>query len=317
MNNMNLNKVLIGGFVLMMSAYTPVLADDFECPVGYNTEGGGCTKSDTACDGNCTWVYDYKTQSLTYEGTGTIKYSTNTYGIGPIKNLTVGEGITGITQNTPATSTFVNIGSSDGKLVLPSTLRNVGGYAMYGLGFGTVEINSDNLSFASQSFRFAKDADVNIIMPASNNIRMSGDALYSGVYKEAGGIGATLHFQCRGGIPEQCGGGIQSALESFENAGGHFSSGFYEKYENGHLLEQWGVDGVKNYVYDESGHLVTYSQNGELVNSYTYGNDGSISIYDEHGKLIGIQDKRILTVDEATALVLGKGNKNTFSIKYR
>ena len=38
-------------------------------------------------------------------------------------------------------------------------------------------------------------------------------------------------------------------------------------------------------------------------------------IYDANGKLIGLQGKRILTVDEAMALV--KDNKNTFKIKYR
>ena len=67
---------------------------------------------------------------------------------------------------------------------------------------------------------------------------------------------------------------------------------------------------------DKNGKMMaTYSQSGVLMAQYNYGADGSVSIYDANGKLIGLQGKRILTVEEATALV--KNNKNTFKLKYR
>ena len=67
---------------------------------------------------------------------------------------------------------------------------------------------------------------------------------------------------------------------------------------------------------DENGKpIAQYDGRGNIITSYTYSNDGSISIRDKNGKLIGIHGKRILTVEEASALV--KDNKNTFSIRYR
>ena len=69
-------------------------------------------------------------------------------------------------------------------------------------------------------------------------------------------------------------------------------------------------------IMDKNGKMMaTYSQSGVLMAQYNYGTDGSVSIYDANGKLIGLQGKRILTVEEATALV--KDNKNTFKLKYR
>ncbi len=61
--------------------------------------------------------------------------------------------------------------------------------------------------------------------------------------------------------------------------------------------------------------IAQYDGRGNVIAAYSYNNDGSVSIYDANGKLIGLQGKRILTVDEASALV--KDNKNTFTLKYR
>ena len=65
----------------------------------------------------------------------------------------------------------------------------------------------------------------------------------------------------------------------------------------------------------QTGMTEVYNGRGILTSLYKFNNDGSVSIYDANGKLIGLQGKRILTVDEAMALV--KDNKNTFKIKYR
>ena len=73
-----------------------------------------------------------------------------------------------------------------------------------------------------------------------------------------------------------------------------------------------------NYQLDENGKIVgryEYDENGNLKKLTQQKNDGSLYSYDANGKLIGIQGKKIFSVDEAAALV--KNNKNTFSIKYR
>ncbi len=68
-------------------------------------------------------------------------------------------------------------------------------------------------------------------------------------------------------------------------------------------------------LYDHTGKILgKYNLNGNLLEKYSYSEDGSISVYDLNGKLIGLLGKRILSVDEATALVSGK---NTFKLKYR
>ena len=88
--------------------------------------------------------------------------------------------------------------------------------------------------------------------------------------------------------------------------------GIYANYEdilNNRLVNQHDK---KN----ENGNIIeSYDGLGNLLKKYSYGNDGSIYVYDENGKLLSIEGKRIYTIDEATALV--RGNKNTFSIKYR
>ena len=88
--------------------------------------------------------------------------------------------------------------------------------------------------------------------------------------------------------------------------------------DNGRIFKTIDINGnlLKTYAYDEQGRLIkALNAEGTTIYSYIYNPDGSVLTYDSNGKLIGIQGKRILTVDEASALV--KNNKNTFSIRYR
>lgn len=78
-------------------------------------------------------------------------------------------------------------------------------------------------------------------------------------------------------------------------------------------------DGTMSYYYDNfnTGQREYYSATGNLVKSVKESSDGVISIYDANGKLISLRGKKILTVDEATALVSQHKGKNTFTIRYR
>ena len=85
--------------------------------------------------------------------------------------------------------------------------------------------------------------------------------------------------------------------------------------ENGQARIEYGEDNSFT-VYNKNGEIIgKWDSHGDVIARYVKGSDGSTSIYDKFGKLIGLQGKRILTVDEATALV--KDNKNTFKLKYR
>ena len=80
------------------------------------------------------------------------------------------------------------------------------------------------------------------------------------------------------------------------------------------------------YERDSHGNLMSiYHRNGEIekLYSYKYNSNGSYTQYDKNGNLLGTYNsdgsayipKRIYTVEEATEAA--KGNKNTFSIRYR
>ena len=85
--------------------------------------------------------------------------------------------------------------------------------------------------------------------------------------------------------------------------------------ENGQARIEYGEDNSFT-VYNKNGEITgKWDSHGDVIARYVKGSDGSVSIYDKFGKLVGIQGKRILSVDEASALV--KNNKNTFTLKYR
>ncbi len=119
-----------------------------------------------------------------------------------------------------------------------------------------------------------------------------------------------LIISCKGDI-EKC----QTKQNLFTDIGISTDFRFYEeKDSNGKITLKYEKGGYK--TYDSHGNITgKYDIEGNILATYNYNPDGSVLTYDSNGKLIGIQGKRILTVDEATALV--KNNKNTFSIRYR
>ena len=117
---------------------------------------------------------------------------------------------------------------------------------------------------------------------------------------------STLVFKCSGDIV-QCNTNLIS---------GGLQSGSFNLVQTSYKKKN--EDGSVSY-YDDNAHMIgknIYDNQGNLLKQYVYQSDGSISVYDQFGKLIGLQGKRILTVDEVTALVSGKGN-NTFKLRYR
>ena len=288
-----------------------------------------------SCGENCVYSYDPSTQTLTYTGTGpngsgVISKTSVNYGLsGTVKNAIISEGITEVVFPGNTHTILRDMGTSDGKLVIPSTMTSFGNDTAARLGFGTVEINSKNISFNYSSISFKNVANAAIILSADANITMDDNAFY---WPWAGDLSlpTTLNIACKGN-PDTCLLKFGNALNRMNQNNIHadyyeerdengnltlqyHDNGYYKYDTEGNITERWNLDGTEQY--DSKGNVIgKYDEKGNMLKSFVYGDDGSVSIYDASGKLIGLQGKRILTVDEASALV--KDNKNTFTLKYR
>ena len=313
---MNKKYVILMGFLLASSVCEKVWAAD-----------------SGSCGDNCQYTYDPTTETLTFTGTGengsgVINRSTHLYGLsGTVKNAIVSEGITAVIFPGNAHNTLREIGTTDGKLVIPSTVTEFNNGASWRLGFGTVEINSKNLNLTKGSLSFAYAPNAKIILSSDANIKIDDNAFLTWTGWE---LPTTLDISCRGD-PDACLSKFGDSLNRMNQNNIHadyyaeydenenlmlkYDDTGYNKYDiEGNVIERWNLDNTEQY--DGKGNLIAqYDKNGNLLKSFVYGADKSVAIYGSDGKLIGIQGKRILTVDEATALV--KDNKNTFKLKYR
>ncbi len=265
-----------------------------------------------SCGTNC--VYTYSNGTLTYSvadansnnGKGKITISNYYYGIDDtIENIIVNEGITSVEISDH--SGFINVGTANGKLVLPDNFTT-GINSMWGLGFGTIEFGN-NVTIGAGSFRFNDDADVTLVMNADANITFDDGAMdYYATSKSPNSI----HIACKGD-PDSC-------YDKFSNVRnkrnpGNVTYDYYQEEDSEGNVILYNDTGYSKY--DSDGNIIAkYDVNDHLLTQYRYATDGSVAIYDANGKLIGLQGKRIYTIDEATQL-LGSNNKNTFSIRYR
>ncbi len=290
-----------------------------------------------SCGENCRYNYDPLTQTLTYTGTGPngsgiISKTSVSYGLsGTVKNAIISEGITDVIfESAEHHNILRDMGTSDGKLIIPSTMKSFSNDAAANLGFGVVEINSKNINFGSESLGVGRGAsNAQIIISADANISFNDGTFYwnwGGVLS----LPTNLHIACKGN-PDACLAKFGHSLDRMNsdnitadyyeerdengNLTLKYDDSGYNKYDGeGNVIERWNLNNTEQY--DRKGHVIaTYDGKGNLLQSFVYGADNSVSIYDKSGKLIGLQGKRILSVDEATALV--KDNKNTFKLRYR
>ena len=321
-------KIFIGVFVFMMTNLAELNAAD---------QGD--------CGQNC-W-YTYKDGTITFsvkdENNPTpaiISKTITNYSLsGSIKDVIINEGITEVYQNGSADYIIQSIGTPGGKLVIPSTMTSFGDRSTFSLPFDTVEINSKNMSFGISGLAFTTNATPTIVMQADANITFDSQLQYvPGQGKWF--LPASINIACKGN-PDICLSKFGNSLNNMDKTAIHAdyysemdsnqnitlqyfddgygvlnAQGFYDIYDfNDQFIEYSNL--ARTEIYDQSGTLLEkHDSNGNLLNSYSHHPDGSVSIFDSNGKLIGITGKRIFTVDEATALVSGKGN-NTFILKYR
>ncbi len=186
-------KTLMMGILLTNIAYLRVFAAD---------QGN--------CGDNC-W-YTYKDGTLTYsvkdwnnpEGRAISIVNTKYNLSGSVTNVIVSEGIEEIKFDSKTNAhTIQSVGAPEGKFVLPSTLKNFGSSTGFYLNFGTIEINSSDLTIGSQTIACASStAPLTLIVPNSSSVTFNDNAFYkwSGQYLAPG----SLTVVCKSSNPEDC-----------------------------------------------------------------------------------------------------------------
>ncbi len=234
------------------------------------------------CGSNCDWVI-YNDGTMVVSGTGPMHEYVHDYNQRPWINY------------------LQNIQSVE----IQEGITTVGWNAFYNTAITSATL-ADSVEYLSAgSFRNPLQELIIGENSKLNKTKTTGGETYGGIM----GID-NLIISCKGDI-EKC----QTKQNLFTDIGISTDFRFYEeKDDNGNVVLKYESGGYK--TYDSQGNITgKYDLSGNILEQYIKNPDGSILTYDTNGKLIGIQGKRILTVDEASALV--KGNKNTFSIRYR
>ena len=270
-----------------------------------------------SCGTNCTYNYDPTTQTLTFTGTGAngagvISKSTHDYGLsGTVKNTIVSEGITDILYDYGSypygRSALRDIGASDGKLVLPQSLRNLGPDSMHLLRFGTIEINSKNLQADNYNFRFLGQ-EVTIVMSEDANFNFNTNSFYPNGNNTA--YASKLNILCKGN-PDNCKAKFGNSLDAMDQS--TINLEYYKEYDKkGNLLLQYNNDGYDEY--DAKGNIIAkYDTNGNL--RYVKDVNGAEYTYDKNGNLSKATKRGPFTIPEANALTKD-GPVNTVTITW-
>ena len=257
------------------------------------------------CGTNCTLTLNTETKHAVVSGTGPMNYTHSGGGSHNhmewasyatfFKTVEINEGITSVGDgsfegtsvehiNIPSTVTSIGTSALNNtklqNLIIPDSVTSIGTWALN---------NTPNLQW--------------LVIPDTSRMTDKSISINAPV---------TNIFCSGGGDTSKCDEILRQGGKNIQSV----SRPSYKKDENGKIIERYEYDETgqlsATYVYDINGKKYLLTSDGKLS---LKNSDGSISLYNKNGKLIGIQGKRILTVDEASALV--KGNKNTFSIRYR
>ncbi len=308
MKKINSIKIFYNGLVLVVMFLSKAFAG-IATPCGQ--ENGDTDSNCWSCGSDCTARYDSASNTLTFSGTKTEEighYGSQSPWLTdmPTRNLSKIVFAEGIESIAGCFSGYVGLSAQE--VLLPSTLKDISGGVFYRLSTPnlvipeTVEKITGNIFYDTRVQRVVIPENTRVYYPWLQGDVELGWSSSGTLYCTSSKCGSNALIYEKDGdnyVVYDKDGNITQIFASFEDfaANGDVISGSYTK-------------------KDENGKIVaTYDGNGRILSKYLYDTDGSISIYDANGKLIGLQGKRILTVDEASALV--KDNKNTFTLRYR
>ena len=310
--------------ILPLSICKIVLA---ACPSGQTVDQatGHCIKIQSSCSGKCTYYYDTTTHDVRFEKNADVPdgeevvipadiYRGGITGYQPtdegrtVRNVMIGEGITGMGKWAFATYGGYHMGDSDGTLTLPSTFKsdpdNRGGYGneFWNVSFGTIDVSAvknENLYFASDA---ASTAVRTIILDPNSNTSVG----IGGAYNEQNSD-YTVNIICKGN---------KTKCDEKVRVGSKITKGtisYYEGEDGNGNWEVWSDDGKAIYADSSMQKLLSkYDFDGNQTGFYEYDRGGNLVKAIENG--VEIYRRRIYTPAEATAAVSGK---NTFKLKYR
>ena len=248
------------------------------------------------CGDGCTYtIDDAGNLKITGDGTGKIREEAF-YRKRNFTNVDI-QGISSI-----GWMSFYDAGAGGGTVKIDNSVTSINGPFWGDARFSTFDIDSTNFTTNCRDFNVS---NITLIIPPQE-----GKLSWATFTDSAGGsVINNLNIQCKGDIVE-CAKSMDSALRPLINNNKNLNMTDAQ----GNTVS-WDQNGFS--ISDAKGNLqATYDRSGNVLLSCVYGSDGSVMTYDKNGKLIDVRGKRILTVDEATALVHGDG-KNTFKLKYR
>ena len=252
-------------------------------------------KTATTCSGKCTFYYDTETHDLRFEKNADVPEGeeviipANLYRGGitgsrgsdedrTIKNVTIGEGITGAGEWAISTYGGYTSGTAESVLKLPSSLKlDAGINSFWNISFGTIDASA----LKDTVLKLPTSAEQTVILAPDSNVKLIAGGAY--------GANPPITIQCKGSDLQACQNMVQTSKE--------LSVEYYKGYDDkGNILEEWGPNGKTTYTYK-------YDGGGNLV-----------GCVDSHGNRI--YGKKIYTIEEAEAAT-AKGDKFHVSLTYK
>ena len=322
-------KFLLALVILPLSICKIVLA---ACPSGQTVDQatGHCIKIQSSCSGKCTYYYDTTTHDVRFEKNANVPdgaevvipggtYSSvtgwgNTQEDRTIRNVTIGEGITGMGANLWAIGSYGGYiwGTSDSTLKLPSTYKyratNAGNdVELWNVGFGTIDASA----VKNTTIYIPINHNQNIVLDPNSGVKID----YHSSYSSAGAINIICKGEkakCQNMVTMDIG----SSREWKKNHSGEeqVTTSYYEGDDGNGNWEVWSDEGKAVYADSSMQKLLSkYDFDGNQTGFYEYDRGGNLVKAIENG--VEIYRRRIYTVAEATAAV--NGDKNTFKLMYR
>ena len=346
MTNLKILKATISAVAISLALCESARA---ACPTGQieDPDTKHCINTGTSCGGKCTYTFDTVTHDAIITKNPDVAedeevilpdsmYNTvipwvdggGASGQMYIRNLTIGEGITGAGKWAFAGYAHRTSGKQDGVLTLPSTYKyngdtNSSTAEFWNLGFGTIDASA----VKDTSIYMPVNVNQNIILSPDSNVIISHDQAYD--------VAGKINIVCKG-KKEDCEGMVRlgiwekqlwSRTHPGENQitssyySGPDGNGNWEEWSDSgkavyadstkaKLLETYGFDGKKiaSYNYSAGGQLLsanTYDSEGNVNGSYTYDAGGNLVSAYQNGKAVYLRKR--YTIPEADAATQGKG----------
>lgn len=284
---------------------------------------GHVIRSDSeSCGGKCTWYYDTTTRDVKFEKNANVPdgeeviIPANLYRGGitgwsndaekrAMRNVTIGEGITGMEKWALASYGGYTTGAAGGTLTLPSTYKNnpehtgVYGAELWNVSFGTIDASA----IKDTHLYIPSSASKNVILDPNSNVTTLFESSY-GKYPEK------INVVCKGELAK-----CESMITLQRGATTEVTSEYYKGIGKDGNYEEWS-DAGKAVYEDETKQkpLGKYDFAGNQIGRYEYDGGGNLVAAYENGK--ALYERTHYTPPEAAAAMPDKNAKYSIKIDF-